>query len=768
MWNCVQVEDDDRIRRKIIFNQVQSNPQLLSDDRKIDINLSDSQQNIQYGSTVYYCDNCEVDESKRIKEARFVGSSSSLNLTTPREIILKLLNTEYELLQFCREHQLKAESTIEQTVEAYEFIKLKLEETKKNDHQEVLVQGTEEQTAVEQTETSVEEQASEPVQTEVVQQSDETKEMTEEVTEEHIQIQVPLQPGQVQQSPPQAIIQQPQQFLQSPQQQLFMHNQQLYAIVPSNAGNGGISRGIPLQIAKQDKQGETRAFRNGVQNIQITDGGQQYEIIQKTEDVDHEETQQVVQMEETQFEERVTWGDDGTGHAGTIQAPNLEVMREETIEADQTEQQTNGQQEATIAVSSSGVHQTIGAYGNQLTPTTLLLSTNHLGQTQVFPLSTIPNDPWSGQNVQQIMYPVTTVINQGDTGQIAKITSPNGQTMATSPTTKQSTRYTANQVKRTPAKRSSTGGGSARKKRTWKSLVLPPEKIPISPHGTWEKPVLERIAPGQNYKDMRTWVFYLSVHGKLFKAVVEKILHEKKTAYLTCSNAKKKALQEKCKWRGRLYMRDPLVNPDTDEFADLNNWSVVEVKNYHKHRHDNCYVEGIKHYNTQNAKRCRVQRGQVIAVHDGVVKDISKMPPEEQERILALSTQSDRPSQLTVHQMRDLKRKTQQHQQLEESEFRSNSESDQIQLVVTTLPEQQEITLEQSTMVEGQSENRLELTEEVVEEEGIVDQQAVQRETVNNETEFELTSVDLKTETHQAEDEDVPPLENGQEEMDGK
>ena len=90
----------------------------------------------------------------------------------------------------------------------------------------------------------------------------------------------------------------------------------------------------------------------------------------------------------------------------------------------------------------------------------------------VFPLSTIPNDPWSGQNVQQIMYPVTTVINQGDTGQIAKITSPNGQTMAASPTTKQSTRYTANQVKRTPAKRSSTGGGSTRKKRTWKSLVL--------------------------------------------------------------------------------------------------------------------------------------------------------------------------------------------------------------------------------------------------------------------------------------------------------
>lgn len=178
-----------------------------------------------------------MDESKRIKEARFVGSASSLNLTTPREIILKLLNTEYELLQFCREHQLKAESTIEQTVEAYEYIKLKLQ-AKKNDHQ-VMVQT--EERPVEQTETTVEEQAPEPVQTEVVQQSEETKELTEEVTEEHIQIQVPIQPGQVQQSSPQAIIQQPQQFLQSPQQQLFMHNQQLYAIVPSNAGNGGIS-----------------------------------------------------------------------------------------------------------------------------------------------------------------------------------------------------------------------------------------------------------------------------------------------------------------------------------------------------------------------------------------------------------------------------------------------------------------------------------------------------------------------------------------------
>ena len=56
------------------------------------------------------------------------------------------------------------------------------------------------------------------------------------------------------------------------------------------------------------------------------------------------------------------------------------------------------------------------------------------------------------------------------------------------------------------------------------------------------------------------------------------------------------------------------------------------------------------------------------------------------------------------------------------------------------------------------------MNEEVVEEEGIVDQQAVQRETVSETAEFELTSVDLKTETRETEDE-VPPLENGQEEV---
>ena len=66
--------------------------------------------------------------------------------------------------------------------------------------------------------------------------------------------------------------------------------------------------------------------------------------------------------------------------------------------------------------------------------------------------------------------------------------------------------------------------------------------------------------------------------------------------------------------------------------------------------------------------------------------------------------------------------------------------------------------------MDNQSESRLDMNEEVVEEEGIVDQQAVQRETVSETAEFELTSVDLKTETRETEDE-VPPLENGQEEV---
>ena len=44
---------------------------------------------------------------------------------------------------------------------------------------------------------------------------------------------------------------------------------------------------------------------------------------------------------EEQFEERVTWGDDVNPH---VQAQNLEVTREETIEADLDQSQPAGQQ----------------------------------------------------------------------------------------------------------------------------------------------------------------------------------------------------------------------------------------------------------------------------------------------------------------------------------------------------------------------------------------------------------------------------------------
>ena len=43
-----------------------------------------------------------------------------------------------------------------------------------------------------------------------------------------------------------------------------------------------------------------------------------------------------------------------------------------------------------------------------------------------------------------------------------------------------------------------------------------------------------------------------------------------------------------------------------------------------------------------SAKRCRAERGQVIAVHNGVVKDLTNLPQHEQQRILQVS-QSDRP-----------------------------------------------------------------------------------------------------------------------------
>ena len=124
-----------------------------------------------------------------------------------------------------------------------------------------------------------------------------------------------------------------------------------------------------------------------------------------------------------------------------------------------------------------------------------------------------------------------------------------------------------------------------------------------------------------------------------------------------------------------------MVDPDTDEFANLDNWSVIPVKNYHQHKHENCYVEGIKHYNTQNgkffvysacilllsqtifekeryitsilAKRCRAERGQVIAVCDGVVKDLTNLPPQEQQRALQMANATDNDSRpISVNEMR--------------------------------------------------------------------------------------------------------------------
>ena len=40
------------------------------------------------------------------------------------------------------------------------------------------------------------------------------------------------------------------------------------------------------------------------------------------------------------------------------------------------------------------------------------------------------------------------------------------------------------------------------------------EKIDVSYDGTPREPILERIAPGVNVKDVRTWVFYFSIRGK--------------------------------------------------------------------------------------------------------------------------------------------------------------------------------------------------------------------------------------------------------------
>lgn len=47
-------------------------------------------------------------------------------------------------------------------------------------------------------------------------------------------------------------------------------------------------------------------------------------------------------------------------------------------------------------------------------------------------------------------------------------------------------------------------------------FIIALEKINVSMEGTARVPVLERIAPGVNVKDVRTWVFYFSIDGQFF------------------------------------------------------------------------------------------------------------------------------------------------------------------------------------------------------------------------------------------------------------
>ena len=53
------------------------------------------------------------------------------------------------------------------------------------------------------------------------------------------------------------------------------------------------------------------------------------------------------------------------------------------------------------------------------------------------------------------------------------------------------------------------------------------------------------------------------------------------------------------------------------------------------------------------AKRCRAERGQVIAVCDGVVKDLTNLPPQEQQRALQMANATDNDARpISVNEMR--------------------------------------------------------------------------------------------------------------------
>lgn len=209
-------------------------------------------------------------------------------------------------------------------------------------------------------------------------------------------------------------------------------------------------------------------------------------------------------MEEQYEEHQTTWTTtDGT----EIQAQNLEVTREETIETncELDQSQTSGQQTTTITTVNSGNPQVVSAISNQMAPATqqLLVTTNQFGQQQRKSIKTgwlnqLTDDSvipvniemgqqlgggaivgnWGGQNIQQVVYPtMTTVINQSDNSQVQKVSS-SGQTqiqvqqLQHTPTNSNKRFSKGASPTKTTTLVQKTPGSTGRKKRQWKSLVL--------------------------------------------------------------------------------------------------------------------------------------------------------------------------------------------------------------------------------------------------------------------------------------------------------
>jgi len=151
------------------------------------------------------------------------------------------------------------------------------------------------------------------------------------------------------------------------------------------------------------------------------------------------------------------------------------------------------------------------------------------------------------------------------------------------------------------------------------SRILPLEKINVSLEGTTRVPMLERIAPGVNVKDVRTWVFYFSIDGRLCRAAKEKQLRGKAVVYLNCSNK----FKHRCRWKIKMEMLTPQMTPEMDEYSYLGNWSVIPNDDPQEHCHESCWVDGIKHYNSKHAQELREMRGQLLDIKNGEVRDVS-------------------------------------------------------------------------------------------------------------------------------------------------